>query len=303
MLQNYNNRAIVEPVDGWGIAYPSFTSWEQIYSEIDLTNIQAGQVSFQIMNSADARTDKIKAEICRLNWCIGYTDKDGIERVKSMNNGLYNTNGTLITYGDLFKNQLPTRTDRKYSSVFSDASFEYEYNTATEGTNKSVNVVSNGNGDFDDQSSLLYSAYNVKNLTPQQISSCKWLSDYNGGIKPYINGFFEWQGIKNEIAYRRYTAKIVVPYDFAVDNDLDIASSILLQVPNFTYYNGTKLSHSGIITAIENDIWGDTPKTTITAEMLGEEIPKVDRLIYEEIGTATDEIIETGTQTDDIEEG
>ncbi|MEA1998009.1 MAG: hypothetical protein U9N61_01605 [Euryarchaeota archaeon] len=309
-LQNYSNRdyegaKLPTPVDGWGINYPAVTDWSTFYSNADFAQFDESAI-FQIMSDKNARTDKIKADICRLLWAIGYTDKNGVERFKSMVDGLYNTNGTLITYGDLFEGELPKNTDRKYSDVFTDAMFIWGYHTATEKELNRLTVDTSTAGVLGDLARVLHNSYKIINKTPAQITDCRYFSELED-VEGYALNFYNWQGAYeyegSAKARKRYSSKIKLPYEFARANGLDEASSIQLQIPNITYFGSTPSNHSGIITAIQESVSGSAPMVEITAEMLGDDLAGIDRIIYTETGTAETQIIETGTQNTQIIEG
>jgi hypothetical protein len=306
-LQNYSNRGVDTPVDGWGINYPDIADWSTFYSSADIAALAGFTTNFQVMNSTNARTDKMKAELCRLMWAIGYTDRSGVERIKPMIDGLYNDDGVLITYGDLYQGQLPTDTDRKFSDVLTDMTFDYSYNTATEKNNESFVVDISKSGRYGDMSRVLYGAYKVTNKATASIGNCNWINTTEE-LELYATQFYNWQGVFETdigvfIARKRYSTKIKLPYTFIIDNDIDIATPIRLQIPQKTYFGATPANHSGIVTAINEDAFIENPTATITVEMLGDDLAGADRTIYTETGSADIEILETGSQSINILEG
>ena len=311
-LQNYSNREyegskLETPEGGWGVNYPAVTDWSTFYNESDFASATPIGADFQIMSNINARTDKIKRELCRLLWSIGYTDKNGVERLKPMIDGLYNVDGVLIKYGDLFQGQMPTITDRKYSDVLTDMTFGYGYHTATEENRSSLIIDIADSTILGDMARVLYKSYKVTNKAPISIGDCKWITSQADAIR-FATKFYEWQGVYQDdsgvfLAKQRYIAKIKLPYEFVVLNGLEIGTPIQTQIPNQTYWGTVVLNHSGIITAISTDIQSEVPFVTVTAEMLGGDLAGADRILYVETGSADTEIIETGTQNIEISEG
>jgi len=163
-MQNYSNREIDTPDGGWGLDYPNITDWSAVFSEADLLLFPSDITAFQIMSAGDATTGKIKTEICRLLWAIGYTDKSGVERLTPMIDTLYNTDGALITYGDLFEGELPTVKDRNSKQIYTDMVFEWGYNTATgDALNREIVSVNDESGDYYEYARVLYNVYRTTN--------------------------------------------------------------------------------------------------------------------------------------------
>ncbi len=321
-MQNLSSKGIAPPVHGWGSDFPTVPVWGEIYSysDIDKLSVKWSTTAIQIMKDKQCLTSYIKSEVCRLTWSLGYTDKNGLERIRSMTLPLHSELGTLIKYTDLFLNELPVPKDRPISGVFCNMVAQYGYNTATE-ANKSVITVSGADTEaFEDSGSSgspdiislwkmareLFKTYGVINDAPAEMKNCYWHTRVEDA-EQYLKEFYMWQGVVDTdgtmTVRQRYAVPLQLAYRLVEEKNLDIGSGIQLQISGLTYYNGAVGTHSGVVTAIKKNIAVPEPYIVLTCEMLGNVVSGSNKIVYIETGSATTEIIETGSQTTEVIEG
>ena len=331
-LQNYENSEVfIVPTLGWGKAYPHLltsddrTDLTSSYGGMGYSGVPAYEVGRSYTNDIDTNT--LKAEMLNEMYCMGAIGRNGREKIFPLIEALYDElGGTLITLDMLPKGQFPKVVDRSYNDIFVEPNVRYAYDAGLESYGSRITITNTEQPSASDtqirswvtglsdskytdgtarnlweQGNMLYKVYGIKNPFPEKLGDLGLLTDEDDAIE-YVTNVYKWCGITIEdgeyTGRKRYTTSFKIPLVDAVQNDLDIGSRLRLQIPNLTYdVSLPAAAHTGIITAITDEIGGKNPFTTIKAEMLGNNLAGSNVYKIVETGSATDVIIETGTRT------
>jgi len=142
---------------------------------------------------------------------------------------------------------------------------------------------------------LLYNQYGVVNDVPESMAKCSWVIGV-GGAKIYLDRWLEWQGASDDGFKDRREVSFTVPYEFAVENSLDVGSLIDICIP----FDNCANNAIGVITKINHNLKVTNPVCKVTA-YVEITIPVIENNI-DESGTRVDDIDESGSRTDNIDE-
>lgn len=320
-LQDYGNRFVEAPADGWGKAYPDVADWgmyydgSEGYGGLNSGLLEYRETSFQILSESDARTDSIKKEIAKLLWALGSVDRGGVEKLYPLVDALYNEDGVQIRYGEMVPNSFSFK-DKKYADIFATPNVTYAYDAGLERNTKSINIAQVEQSVYDSSyvtgvsdpsfaaelwnyGRVIYKVWSVKNELPKQLSDLGWIQNEGAAIG-YIRNVYRWQGATVQdglfLGRDRYTATFKLPYTVGLDKGIDVGTPIQVAVPNKTYY-GFEAFHSGVVTSITENIGIPEPTMTIKAEMVGGARAGSDKTIYIQ-GTDSAETITQGADSD-----
>ncbi len=294
-LQNLRDQNITPPDDGWGSAEPTVGDWTNyIDTGSGYGGIYASSLKKEVVGSI-AKSDELKRDMAIASVGLGAVNDLGIESLYSLVDGLTNTDGVLIKYGDLLRNTEPKRKALDQSQMFNEYVLNdvsvtgVELDTAPSGVDSTLWAMG----------SALYTAYGIKNRYKKD----SIVTETDTPL--FIADMLKWYGVVNEtegtelpdnwICKERYTVELLLPVSFVFDNDLFVGQKVRY---DDVFYGIC----SGIVYNRAYDLQQGTVKIGI--HCLGTKtVGGGDRVIYVETGEATDTIVESGSQTNTIVEG
>jgi hypothetical protein len=271
-LQNLRDTDIDVPVAGWGQEEPTEAQGLPIdwSNYINLATSYGGVYSIQRNVQADIQdATKLKKDLTLCMVALGAVDDNGIEGLYSLVDGLNNTDGLLIEYGELLPKTEPIKKRIDQSE------------------------------DLWEMGNVLYTAYGIKKRFKQDVLTS------GTATRDFISDMMQWFGLVDElpsdplnnnwVAKERFTLQLELPLSYIFTNSIFIGQKI-----RFNHvFDGLC---SGIIYQRSYDLVNAAIK--IYVHCIGPDtIGGGDRDVYIETGTADLDIIETGSQEDSIEEG
>lgn len=319
-LQNYEADGETAPSEGWGIdyinrdvgGYDHLLDNSTVYGGLQYLNLlDWGIYGRQINKPLDLDTVKLKSTMLKDMWAIGAIDSNGREKMfpmfKAFDNSMSRVTINYENYKDLAK-----LNDRPVTDIFCKPYVSYKWDEGSQKYLEEIRITnveqpifdpSYVQGDFSDtikeelwdKAKILYDQYGVFNDAPESIAKCPWILDSSSAII-FIRRWLEWQGATDDGFKDRREVSFTVPYEFAVENNLDVGSLIEICIP----FDNCENDALGVITKINHDLKVKNPKCKVTA-YIEITIPIITNDI-DESGSRPDNIDESGSRADDIDE-
>ena len=294
--QNLSANGISEPSTGWGF---SESAWN--FNTVSTPESTRYQQFNRLVNTTELIDD-----IAKYSFLIPYINRDSTEGAYLLEN-CFSGGGTQINIPS--DGRLVSAKLVKGNDIYTNIDLKYDYDIVTDKYKKRITVIkpesssysadyvtgisnSANASDLWGRCNRLYKKYATTQKLPDDRSENIYISSEDDAYR-YLTLLLYWMGADSEFVMTRKTVEIEIPHERFKQLGLWFGSSVVMSIPNVTE-DGT---YSGIVTGIS---YNHSNKTYgIQAELaLAEE-----RTVYIETGIADTNIIETGTQTDNIIEG
>jgi uncharacterized protein (TIGR02145 family) len=252
-------------------------------------------------------------EICKNSWSMVSVDGHGRYKLFNMWYIFQNTGLTFldITLSDIIDGSLGDIKGRAVNDIFCEPEVRYGWDEGSKTYTKFIRVTDTDKSTFSTayvQSSepmldadkentwnacrKLFVYYGVKNPNPALLTTCEWIQDDDTALT-YLQNWLVWQGAdpystNNDISERR-EINFSVPYEFAVENNIDIGAGIRIAVPQYESLGDLY----GVINKVNYQLQIKDPKVACTAFVKVVAVSEFGNII--ETGDNDDNIIETGT--------
>ncbi|MCK5018736.1 MAG: hypothetical protein KAS32_16865, partial [Candidatus Peribacteraceae bacterium] len=281
-LQNYEQDLLSPPSLGWGLEYISdYTTVldnSTSYGGLQYLDFDSIVCAAELFKQSNVNTKKMKEKLCKEAWLLSAVNAEGKESIYPMEKAFdQSMTRTTINYLN-FKGNVLTISDRPSTDVFCTPFVQYNKNYATETYDNKISITNPESSTYDSsyvtgvtnpsiaealwtKAHVLYEKYQIVNDVPESMTKLDWIRTEENAII-YLTNWLEWMGgTSSGFVDRREITPPVIPYEFAVDNDLDFGSLIQLDIP---FVDGTK-ELNGIISRISYDLNMKNPTCKITA--------------------------------------
>jgi len=308
-LQDYSREgySFTYATDDYATVLDNSTSWGGLQSAYYGNN---GQFSYQINKYEDSSSTKMLNDLCQNSWSILSLDRLGRYKLFFMH-GFFNPSiiRTEINLTNIIDGSLGNIKDRNTNDIFCEPIINFAWDEGSQKYTKYIRVTNTDKAVYDpayietnavlsdpeglwNAGRMLYVYYGIKNTPPTQLTNSKLFSADESGFM-YLDSWLKWQGADTTVKERREIS-FAVPYEFAVENDIDIGTPINLSVPQYEAL-GDLL---GVITKVNYQVQIKDPKVTCTAFVEVVPVSEVGNII--ETGDNDDNIIEQGDNDDNI---
>jgi hypothetical protein len=310
-LQDYSR-------EGYSFDYATDTYEEVIDNSTSWGGLQSdyannGDLSFQINKYDDTYSAKMIDEICQASWSLMSIDGLGRYKLFSMYSFFSDEiSRESINLTNIIDGTLGNIKDRNINDIFCEPFINYDFDEGSQQYLKYIRITNTDkavysadyvetNGTLTNKEDLwnagraLYLYYGIKNTAPSQLTTSKYFSS-DASAEKYLESWLQWQGWDSfdEKVKERREISFVVPYEFAIENSLDIGSPIAISVPQYESLGDLK----GVLTKINYQLQIKDPKVTCTAFVEVSPISEFGDII--ETGDNVDTIVESGDQVDEI---
>lgn len=312
-LKNYKNEGLTHDysIDSFSDVLNNTTSYKGLQRSSDTCDMFFDR---QVNKIEHLDVDKMIDGCLKDSWSFLYRNSLGIENLVYLLDIARSATRVSIDYSDIIDGSIGNIKDTKTSDIFCNLKVNYAWDDGLQKYTKSISITNTDSPVFDydyvkSTSNLglfipievwglgkaLRNKYKVDNEAPIQISNCDWIQEDATAIN-FLRSWYSWQGSTSAgiVVYKELTFS--VPYEFAIDNNLELGSLISLSLPHLQYISNTI---NGMITKTNFSLNANSEKCTITVILaLDAETGETGDII--ETGSSVDNIVETGANVNQI---